>query len=366
MAADPFSAYIRAMKAQASKTGLIVLGNQGADLDSIASALVLAWHLAGQVPGKTPVAVIAIPRHQLRLRPEAVFVLGRAAIEPADLLFTDDDNHKDLLQRGAELVLVDHNALDTSLYSSTQRVTAIIDHHHDQGQFPEASPRIIDEVGSTATLIGELVFREQGKLGPCAALLLLSAILMDTANFSAKAGRSTDRDKKMAEKLLSISGLERETFFNSLQQAQYDLAGLNSAELLARDYKEWPSPVGDYGMSTVLLSLSSWQQREPELFSAISQFANRKKLTVLIVMMASHDPDFHRELILFCKDKELLARLATNLDSQGLRLSPLQQAEAVAGGSGFVSVYGQGNTSMSRKKLQPLLHSYLGGTHIDL
>ncbi len=366
MAAGLFSQYIRDMKRQARNAGFIVLGNQGADLDSIASALALAWHLAGQQPEKIIVPLIAKPRHGSRLRPEVRFVLAKAGINPDDLLFTDDVELDKLLQQGAGLILVDHNSLETTSPSSTPGVTAIIDHHHDGGAFPDAEPRIIAEVGSTATLIGELILGETGEMELTPGLLLLSAILMDTANLSDKAGRSTDRDQNMAVTLLTICGVEREIFFTSLQQAQYDLAGLSSAELLASDYKEWPSRAGDYGMSTVLVSLSRWQQREAELGSVIAQFALRKKLSILIVMMASHGPDFQRELILFCRHREIHLKLEAYLRGQGLDLSTVQGVETMVDGGGFMGMYRQGNVLISRKKLQPLVHSFLSGPLVAL
>lgn len=363
MTSLPFSHYIKSMQDQAGRSGLIVLGNQAADLDSIASALVLAWHLAGQQPQKNPVALIARRRCDLNLRPELKFVLARAGINPDHLLFRDDVELGKKMAQGAELVLVDHNSLEAPLPPGQQRVTAIIDHHHDQGAFPDASPRIIDQVGSTATLVTELVLREKGEMAASAALLLLSALLMDTVNLSAQAGRRTARDQTMAEKLLALSGVERESFFTSLQQAQHDLKGLSTQQLLGRDYKEWPGPVGRYGMSTVPLSLDQWLQQETDLTSALARFARQKGLTLLIVMLVSYEPDFQRELIIFCRHQELLIHLMSFLEQQGLRLSIPQRSTAVAERDGYLGFYRQDNVSISRKKLQPLIHRFLASLH---
>ncbi|MBU1641070.1 MAG: DHH family phosphoesterase [Proteobacteria bacterium] len=359
MAADPFLSYIRTIKSQASQAGLIVLGNQGADLDSIASALVLAWHLATQQPKKTPVAVIAIPRHELNLRPEALFILAECGINPEDLLFSDDVDLDELLRQGAELVLVDHNSLNPSFITAEPGVASIFDHHHDAGEFLNAEPRLIDKVGSTATLVAEFVLQDKGEITANGALLLSGALLLDTVNLSAKAGRSTGRDKEMAIKLLGICGRDQDTFFHTLQKAQDDLSGLTSKDLLARDYKEWQSPFGPYGISTVLLALASWQQRETDLASVIAHFATHKKVPVFIVMMASHTPDFKRELILFCQHKELHTGLISYLDNQDLHLVATHKTLETTDHSGFLTMYNQGNVAISRKRLQPLVHTYL-------
>jgi exopolyphosphatase len=359
MAADPFLSYIRGSKSQVSQAGLIVLGNQGADLDSIASALVLAWHLATRQPEKAPVAVIAIPRHELILRPEVLFILAECGINPEDLLFSDDVDLDGLLRRGAELVLADHNSLNPSLITAKPRVASIFDHHHDDGRFLEAAPRIIDKVGSTATLVAEYVLQDKGEITVTAALLLAGAILLDTVNLSDKSGRSTGRDKEMAIKLLYICGRDNDTVFNTLQKAQYDLSGLTSNKLLAKDYKEWQSPLGNYGISTVLLSLESLAKQEAELALVVAHFAVSKKVPVFIVMTASHTPYFKRELILFCQNKALHTGLATYLDNQDLHLAATQKALEIADQSGFLTMYNQGNAAISRKKLQPLIHTYL-------
>ncbi len=363
MASPPFSHYIKSMQHQAGQSELIVLGNQGADLDSVASALVLAWHLAGQQSQKHPVALIARHRCDLNLRPEVKFVLARAGINPDHLLFTDDVELGKKMAQGTELVLVDHNSLEVSLPPGQQRVTAIIDHHHDQGAFPAASPRIIDQVGSTATLVTELVLREKGEMAASAALLLLSALLMDTVNLSAQARRSTARDQAMAEKLLALCGVERESFFNSLQQAQHDLKGLSTQQLLGRDYKEWPDPVGRYGTSTVLLSLEQWRQQETDLTTSLARFARQKGLAILMAMLVSYEPDFQRELIIFCRDKELLIHLVVFLEQQGLRLSIHPGNTAIVNRDGYLGFYRQGNAAISRKKLQPLVQRFLASLH---
>lgn len=361
MATGRFVHSISQMKIQADNTALIVLGNQGADLDSIASSVVLAYHLADRQPEKAPIALIAMPRRDLRLRPEVAFIFARAGIEPKDLVFSDDVDLGALLARGAELVLVDHNNVDHGLAAANQRVTAIIDHHHDEGRFPEAKPRLIAKVGSTATLIAEIVLAEKGEIDTSAALLLLGAILMDTVNLSDKVGRSTARDREMADRLLLVTGVGRQTFFAELLQSQYDLGGLSSAELLKRDFKRWTSPAGSYGMSTVLVSLKRWQERDRQLCSTIASFACQKNVAILIVMLVSQVEDFRRELIVYCRNKDMYAALESYLSAQGLDLSAVQDAESIPGRAGLIGMYRQGNVAMSRKKLQPLVQAFFSG-----
>ncbi len=357
MTSSTFSAYLRDMKVQANSSRLLVLGNQGADLDSIASALVLAWHLAGQQPEEKPVALIAIPRSDLNLRPDVKFVLNLAGIEPNHLLFTDDMNLDALLGQGTKLVLVDHNRLETGLAGRNPLVSAIIDHHHDEGWFPEATPRIIEPVGSTATLVAELILREKTAVDKNAALLLLSALLLDTVNLSPTAGRCTERDKQVATRLLAICDQERDPFYYQLNKARHDYTHLSSQELLERDYKQWSFPAGSYGISTVLLSLDKLQARESELASVTAQFSLLKNIHLFIVMLASQEGEFKRDLILFCRDTGIHGRIEKFLDKEGLGLSAVGRGKVVSGG--LVKMYNQAEVSLSRKKLQPRVQIFL-------
>ncbi len=354
-----FSRHQRSIIKQAQNADLIVMGNQGADLDSIASALVLAWHLSLKQPEKNIAALIAIPRNELRLRPEAAFVFAEAKINSDNLLFLDDIDLETLLAKGSELILVDHNHLPVNLSQWEHRVTAVIDHHHDRRDFMHAAPRLIAKVGSTATLVGELVLQVGGVIDASSARLLLSAILLDTVNLNVESGRCTDRDQEVASQLLAICGEDQDSYYQRLNFAQHDLSALTSQELLGRDFKEWDFPAGKYGMSTVLRSLTDWQHLEADLVDTVAKFALKKELTFLIVMLASQSPDFQREIIIFCQEIGLHEKLTAYLDTQQLDLSCISGPEKVVGERGYVSFYSQGNVSISRKKLQPLVHSYL-------
>lgn len=359
MTSPTFAHFLRSMKARSRTTDLVVLGNSGADLDSIASAVVLAWHLAATQPRKRPIALIATPRRRLGWRPEVGFLLNQAAINSNDLLFLEDLELEKMAASGTELFLVDHNRLEPDLvgHDATQ-VSGIIDHHHDSGHYAEAEPRIIKKAGSCATLVADYILAEAGDMEAAAALLLAGAILLDTANLNSTTARTTDRDRKMAEKLLALCRQEQNSLFNHLQQAGNRLSDLGSAELLARDYKEWSWPAGFYGIASVPLLLNQWQQVEPDLAAAIAGHARHHDLPLLLVMLNGNRRHFQRQLIIYCQDDRLLNELIDFLEGQDLRLTALGTRQAVPD-AGLVAMFDQGNSAMSRKKLQPLLHDFL-------
>jgi exopolyphosphatase len=76
---------------------------------------------------------------------------------------------------------------------------------------------------------------------------------------------------------------------------------------------------------------------------------------ILITMNTQRTPEFSRGIAVFCKSSVLFttisAMLASNLDLE--IISPPQDFEC-----GDVHFYRQGNLSLSRKKLEPLLDRY--------
>lgn len=67
----------------------LVLGNEAADMDSIASAVAFAALLrAGGDDGA--VAVVGVPREDLRLRAEVAWLLERERVDVDAMLFSDD------------------------------------------------------------------------------------------------------------------------------------------------------------------------------------------------------------------------------------------------------------------------------------
>ena len=85
------NASLRAGRAALAGTGplTLVLGNEAADMDSIACAVAFAALLrAGGDEGA--VAVVGVPRADLRLRAEVAWLLERERVDVDAMLFSDD------------------------------------------------------------------------------------------------------------------------------------------------------------------------------------------------------------------------------------------------------------------------------------
>ena len=145
--------YLSIAKAKANEATLIVMGNEAADLDSMASAIGYGYLRHLQVEQKTILPIMPIPRSDFKLRTEAVYVFEQAEIDLDNVTFVDDVNLDPLMDNSAGLALVDHNKLAPDFEKYSNNVVGIVDHHKDELLFTNASPRIIKTVGSAASLV---------------------------------------------------------------------------------------------------------------------------------------------------------------------------------------------------------------------
>ena len=279
---DALNAFLRssksaALKSKGSSTSSVVLvmGNEAADLDSMACAVSYAFAMhvtaggggCGEGGGLAFVPWVGVPREDFGLRTDAKWLFDRLGVDVDAIVFKDDVDPLELDAEGrlAEVVLVDHNLPAEALRPLLPRVTRVIDHHQDEARYPAAATTSIALVGSCATLVTEAII--EGVAGgaaedvlapggpvPC---MLAAAVLLDTQNLDAAATRATARDEAALRALAAAAGVEdpaaAAAFYETLKRERFDQKGLSPRDLLRRDYKQWVMGVG----STREVSLSS-------------------------------------------------------------------------------------------------------------
>lgn len=339
---------------------ILVFGNEAADLDSVVSAIGLAWVLGN---GKKPCAalpLIPIKRDDFRLKTESRWMLSQTGIDAETLFFLDDVLPLDTrMSRVRGLALVDHNRLANGFSKYEEKVIFIMDHHEDLKLYPNALGRI-EPVGSCATLVGEdlingCVGGAAGEIPGNLAALLLGAILIDTVNLDPKAGRATPRDYAVAKHLQSIAGLDTDGFYQGIRAAKSDIRDMDTRDLLRRDCKTFQFNKVTCTVASVPLALEQWMERDMGLASGIETYAREMQADILMTMNTQRIPEFSRGIAVFCKSPVLLttisAMLASNLDLE--IISPPQGFDC-----GDVHFFRQGNLRLSRKKLEPMLDRY--------
>jgi len=351
-----FKDYLAAAKRSFSseQKTTIVIGNEAADLDSLASSVTYAYYLS--LSGENALPVMNIPRNDFALRTEAVYLFGEASISSDSLLFLEDVNLNELSDKGnLNLVLVDHNVPGAGLAAYEKNLKEILDHHADEKKYPSDVAADIRPVGSAATIVAErFIQNNKEKIDSDVGKLLLGTILLDTVNLDADAGRVTSDDDTAAKALIALTGLEQKSLFDKLQFEKFNVSSLGSYDLLRKDYKEWQLGDVKCGIGSVLMPAIDWIKKDSDLLKVFQEYTGDRDLDVLLVMNAYTDPDFIRNLGVFIPEADLREKTIKFLESSDLGLEFMDSGF----NDGEIAFYHQGNLGISRKKLQPILNDF--------
>jgi len=139
--------------------------------------------------------------------------------------------------RKKQLFLVDHNEKGQCVEGIEEsEIIGIIDHHR-VGNLETNAPVYFrnQPVGSTATILYELYGENAREIRPEIAGLLCCGILSDTLGF--RSPTSTDLDRRVADTLASLAGIDLREFEDELFAAGEDIGGISADKLLERDFK---------------------------------------------------------------------------------------------------------------------------------
>ncbi|XP_031823350.1 LOW QUALITY PROTEIN: exopolyphosphatase PRUNE1 [Sarcophilus harrisii] len=348
---------------QESRPLHIVLGNEACDLDSMVSALALAYYLENTSESKAAfVPVLNIPRSELALRGDSVFMLSELNIPESSLIFRDEIDLHALHQTGKlTLSLVDHHALPSSDAALENAVTEVLDHRPLEQQYPPPCNVTAELVGSCATLVTERIL--QGKpeiLDWQTAALLHGTIILDCVNMAPEAGKVTPKDSKYVAQLeAQFPDLpNRSKIFESLQKAKFDVSGLTTEQMLRKDLKTISGDGTMLAISAVYMDLEVFLQRS-NLTAELDAFCQAHGYDALVAMTITFNPHNEpvRHLIVFCPNMDLQSTICGALECS--HCPPLNLTPAPTPNPNL-RAYHQGNALASRKKVLPILREALG------
>ncbi|KAI1470703.1 DHH phosphoesterase [Daldinia caldariorum] len=341
-----------------------VVGNESADLDSLCSALFLAYIRTHSPPHTLHIPLCHLPRDDLSLRPEFAAVLKYAAVTPDDLLTLSElppTGANGLEPEDTHWLLVDHNVMTGELGRRFgNRVVGCIDHHDDEGKVPaDATPRVIEKCGSCMSLIVEqcgeaweaLAKREDDssssssgnvnsngnvngsqdalRVNSQLAYLALAPILVDTLNLGNK-DKTTAHDERAVEIAEAHvragsdeggdgGGYDRGAFFAEVEALKEDVSYMSFRDIFRKDYKEWD--VGGeggsglkLGTSSAPISFASLARKagdEGKFAEELRRWCEEKDMDVMVLLTTSKDGDddggsgeFRRELLVWARGGE--------------------------------------------------------------
>ncbi|MBT6254043.1 hypothetical protein HOI83_02320, partial [Candidatus Uhrbacteria bacterium] len=177
----------------------------------------------------------------------------------------------------ADVILLDASySKDLPEPLRVERVTEIIDHrvasHLDA--FTNSTNQI-ELIGAAATLVAERFKKQKIEPSKESALYLLGGILSNTQNFS---GISTDRDKKMADWLWSISKAPQDLAMQMFK-AKSDLSGERLRDTLFGDLKTMSIHGNTVAIGQLeIIGISKLiSERKDELTSALTEIQVQEK-----------------------------------------------------------------------------------------
>ena len=143
-----------------------------------------------------------------------------------------------------KVILVDHNERGQAIEGiEDAKIVEIIDHHRLGGvQTSEPIYTRQEPVGCTCTIVANMHWHRDIEIPPSIAGLLLSAILSDTVLF--KSPTCTAKDKKTAERLAEIAGVDLKEYGLAMLRAGAGIGGKSPTEIAKNDLKEFK--IGDY------------------------------------------------------------------------------------------------------------------------
>ncbi|KAM5129451.1 exopolyphosphatase PRUNE1 [Mantella aurantiaca] len=342
----------------------VVLGNEACDLDSMVSAITLAYFLSKTSSSKNLVyvPVLNIPREDFPLRTECVFFLRESRISEELLTFRDEVDLAELYESGQlSLSLVDHNVLPRSDSYMEDVVTEVIDHHVLERK-PSTNCRVtVELVGSCTTLVAEKIIQEAPEiLNVQLASLLRGTIVLDCVNMAPAAGKVTPKDTEYVTILESkFPDLPaRNGVFDSLQNAKFDVSGLSTDQMLRKDLKALTSRDVSLAVSAIYMHIEDFLRRDG-LESDLREFCRRYGYNVVVAMAitftAENEPV--RQIAIYSQQGEL-RRLVSGALEQAAHPS-LDLSPTGCGPCSHVVAYRQGNAGASRKKVLPVLKDLL-------
>ncbi|XP_070806656.1 exopolyphosphatase PRUNE1 isoform X2 [Pituophis catenifer annectens] len=341
----------------------VVLGNEACDLDSMVSALVLAYFLAKTSPDSEAafVPILNIPQADFPLRTESTFLLLQQRIPEEVLVFRDEIDLAGLHKAGLlSMTLVDHHILPSKDAALEAAVVEVMDHRPLEWERPPPCRVTAELVGSCATLVTERLLQAQvPTLDGQIAAMLYGTILLDCVNMAVEAGKVTPRDARCVSRLESLfSELQpRNRVFDALQRAKFDVSGLTTEQMLRKDLKSLASKKATVAISAVYMSLQDFLHR-PGIERDLAAFCHQKGFDLLIAMtifFGDHKKPF-RQLAVYSQQagfQDAVCQALERSSNPSLGLTPLETHCPT------VRAYQQGNTSASRKKVLPIVREFL-------
>lgn len=187
-----------------------------------------------------------------------------------------------------KIILVDHNEKSQAVDGlDTAEITEIIDHHR-LGSLETISPVFFrnQPVGCTATIVYQMYLENRIEINTAIAGLLLAAIITDTLMF--RSPTCTEDDRKAAEALAAIAGIQIREFAEELFHAGSNLKNKTPEEMLYQDFKTYSLNRVSFAVGqNTFTTAAELQDAKARLLSYLSTSFRRNDIDMLFVMLTN-------------------------------------------------------------------------------
>lgn len=224
-------------------------------------------------------------------------------------------SRRDLLGiRKNQLILVDHNEVSQAVDNiESAEILEIIDHHR-LGSLETMAPVFFrnQPVGCTATIMYQIYREKALDIPPRIAGLLCAAIISDTLMFRSPTCTSVDR--KAAEQLAEIAGIQCEDFATEMFAAGSRLKGKSPEEIFYQDFKKFELNKANFGVGQInSMNPDELKEIRDTLLPYMEKALGSHGETMLFFMLTDIINE-STELLCYGGDSEDLAREAFHRD----------------------------------------------------
>ena len=206
-----------------------------------------------------------------------------------------------------KVILVDHNETAQAVDGVQEaEILEIIDHHR-VGDISTLMPIHVcnDPIGSTCTIIAELMFLHRIAIPRDIAGLLLSGILSDTLILTLST--TTERDKEVARKLARIADIKIGEYGKELLTASINIKGKTAKEILFHDFKEYSLGDKKIAVSQIMvIDKEEIRAKESEIKLEMEKLRAEKRYDLVVLLITN--PQETGEEILVKGEKRIIEK----------------------------------------------------------
>ncbi len=186
------------------------------------------------------------------------------------------------------IILVDHNEKTQAVDGiEGAEILEIIDHHR-LGNLETVSPVFFrnQPLGCTATIVSQMYQENNVEIDAKTAGLLCAAIISDTLMF--RSPTCTAVDKRAAEDLAAIAGIDIETFAEEMFGAGSNLKEKTTEEIFYQDFKKFSSNGIAFGVGQISsLNAAELEAIKERLMEYMEKTVNELGVDMLLFMLTN-------------------------------------------------------------------------------